>query len=220
MTILGTDVRGVVFDLDGTLLDSAPDLQSALNAILEEDELEPLSLPVVTSFIGQGTRNLVRRGYDRAGQPVEGEALDAVLGRFEAVYFEHCTELTQPYPDAEATLQDLKERGLTLGVCTNKPYVLTMQILEGLDLAKFFEAVIGGDSCAARKPDPEPLHACLKGMGVEAAHALYVGDGETDVRTARAANVPVVLVEGGYTTTPVGALGADAVVAALKGLLD
>ncbi len=220
MTILGTDVRGVVFDLDGTLLDSAPDLQSALNTVLEEYELEPLSLPDVVSLTGLGTRNLVRRGFERAGRPVEGEILDAVLHRFEAVYFEHCTDLTRPYPDAGATLQALSERGLTLGLCTNKPYVLTMQILEKLDLARFFKTVIGGDSCAARKPDPEPLLACLKGMGVEAASALYVGDGETDVRTARAANVPVVLVEGGYTTTPVEELGADAVVASLRGLLD
>jgi phosphoglycolate phosphatase len=205
-------VKAVLFDLDGTLIDSVPDIHAALNSLLAEEGLRPLSVPRVTGFVGHGVARLVDRAFAHLDRPLRGEALDAMVVRFSALYGAKAAVLTRPFPGVEPALAALHAQGIRLGVCTNKPAAITRSILKALGLAPRFDAVIGGDSTPERKPGPAPLLACLKALDAPAGRALYIGDSETDVLTARNAGLPVILVSYGYTGIPAAALGADLVI--------
>ncbi|MDH3662560.1 MAG: phosphoglycolate phosphatase [Alphaproteobacteria bacterium] len=207
--------EAVVFDLDGTLIDSAADIQTSINTVLGEDALAPLTLPLVTSFIGNGVSHLVKLAYQHRGRSLEVAALIERTGRFSRAYADNPIEQTRPFPGVVGCLRRLRERGVKLGVCTNKPLVLTEKILGGLRLRSFFQVVIGGDSCRTRKPSPEPLLACCEAPEVEPRHCLYVGDSETDVATARAAGLAIMLVAYGYAKHSADRLGADGVFVSL-----
>ncbi|MBL8697147.1 MAG: phosphoglycolate phosphatase [Alphaproteobacteria bacterium] len=210
-------MTAVIFDLDGTLVDSAPDLVGALDALLREFGRDPVGAAGRT-MIGDGAAKLVERGFmARGGLPL---ALPELSRRFVEIYESRLTELTRPFAGVDATLTALRARGLGLGVCTNKPDRATRVLLDALDLARHFTAVVGGDG--VRKPAPDPVHRTLAGLGASADRTLFVGDSPVDLAAARAAGTPVVLVSFGYTATPARALGADAVIddfAALPGLL-
>ncbi|MEZ5932007.1 MAG: phosphoglycolate phosphatase [Alphaproteobacteria bacterium] len=208
----------VVFDLDGTLIDSAPDIRVAINRVLAEDGLAPLDLPLVTSFIGNGVAKLVERAYRHRQAPLAGDDFDETVARFADSYARKAAVLSRTFPGVIEGLNALKADGLRLGICTNKPEALSRAILDQLGLAVFFDVVIGGDSCAAKKPDPAPLLACLDTLAVDPGQALYVGDSETDVQTARAAGVPVLVVTYGYAAVPADQLGADGVVDSIAAL--
>jgi phosphoglycolate phosphatase len=198
----------VVFDLDGTLVDSAPDLHVAANRLLAEEGLPPLDLAAIGRMVGEGVPRLVERIFAAVDMPLSEPATARYTDRFRAIYLEAPCRLTRPMPEARACLEALAAVGHPLAVCTNKPIAPTEIILRDLDLADFFGAVVGGDSLAVRKPDPAPLRLALDRVGGDGA-ALFVGDSETDLKTARAATVPIALVEGGYTRTPVRDLPAD-----------
>ncbi len=214
--------RAVVFDLDGTLIDSAPDLHAALNKILGERGRRELELLEATLMIGDGARNLVLRAFTATGEPpVDDDELTALTERFLEIYEYGATAFTVPYPGVEETLQVMLDRGAALGVCTNKPHRATVKILEELGMDRYFAKVVGGDSIpGVRKPDPRTLHETISGLGGEAADAVMVGDNANDVGAARNAGVPVILIEGGYTGTPASELGADMVVARFSDLPD
>lgn len=192
----------IVFDLDGTLVDSAPDLHAAANRMLAEQGHAPLSLAQVQSFIGHGIPNLVAKVMQaRAIPETRSEAMTASMLRH---YTAHPADLTRPYPHVPETLARLAEAGLTLGVCTNKNAAPARQILDALNLSRFFAVVIGGDDAPRRKPDPMPLQMAFDAL--DAPPLLFIGDSEVDAETARRAALPFGLYTKGYRKTAVDAL--------------
>lgn len=211
-------LRAVLFDLDGTLVDSAPDLHAALNAVLQRRGLRALSLDEVKSMIGDGAAMLVRRGLAAAGGDA-GET-DAVLQEFLVVYQAEAVRHTRPYDGVIDTLKHLHRSGLRLAVVTNKPHAASMAVLEGLGMARFFEAVVGGDTAARRKPHPDPVLHALRLMGVAPSQTVMVGDNHHDVAAARAAGVGAVAVTYGYSHVPHAQLGADRLIGRFADLVE
>lgn len=192
----------IVFDLDGTLIDSAPDITAAVNRMLAAEGHRPLDLATVTSFVGKGLPNLVAQVIGHVG-------LD--MGRHEELsaatleeYNRSNSSLTVPYPGVVAALERLAGDGAALGICTNKPEGPARQVLADLGLARFFDVVIGGDSLPTRKPEPGMLHASFAAL--PNLPRLYVGDSEVDAETAQNAGVPFLLYTEGYRKSPVSAL--------------
>jgi phosphoglycolate phosphatase len=204
--------KAVVFDLDGTLVDTAPDLAATLNHVLGRVGRPPVALGEVRAMVGDGVVKLIERGLAASGPPVDEETFERLRGEYMAHYGAHIADASRPFPRLRETLAGLKGAGKALGVCTNKPLALSEKLLEALDLRRDFGAVVGGDSLPERKPDPAPLRLALKRLGVEPARAAMIGDSNTDLLTARAAGVPCVLVTFGYTARPVEELGADALI--------
>ena len=200
--------RLVVFDLDGTLIDSVADLATALNETLRDLEPGSLGLPLdrVRSFVGEGARRLVSRGLDAAGIPTDP---DAAVSVFMERYSHHLLDTTRFYPGVEALLRGLA--GRRLAVLTNKPGGFSRAILEGLGGAGHFFAVIGGDD-GARKPDPAGLLRLCAAVGAAPREAVLVGDSAIDVRTARAASVPMIGVSWGLAPAGFAADPPDFVV--------
>ncbi|KMK66720.1 phosphoglycolate phosphatase [Puniceibacterium sp. IMCC21224] len=188
-------LRTVVFDLDGTLVHSAPDLQAAANRMLADLGAAPLDMETVISFIGRGVAVLVRRCLTHVGLDTDP---DAALAIFEAHYARDLTTLTRPYPGAEVMLATLRDRGLTLGLCTNKPEGPARALCDALNLTQYFDVIVGGDTLTVRKPDPDPLWHVITALGGKLPETLYVGDSETDYLTARRAGVLFAFFEGGY----------------------
>ena len=211
----GNYPAAVVWDLDGTLTESAPDLATALNALLTEAGLEPHPVERVRLMIGHGVAVLIERGFKAAGAPLSAEARDALVPDFMARYTACATDNTYLVPGARYALERLARAGIRQGLCTNKPEAVTRQILDALGATRYFGAIIGGDSTPGRKPDPVPLQACLDRLGVTAGETVMVGDSAADVGAARAAGVYVVIVPDGYTGEPAESLGADLVVGAV-----
>ncbi len=201
----------IVFDLDGTLIDSLPDIAAAANRMLEAEGRAPLSPDEVRPMIGDGAGQLVERVFAaRGGLP--GPALEPYLHRFLAEYEPRSAELTRPFPGVAETLAGLKAAGCRLGLATNKPSGATAEVLAAFGLDGLFDAVIGGDDAPALKPDPRHVTAVLDLLGLTAAEAAFVGDSPNDIAAAHAAGLPCVLVSFGYTRVPVHALGAEAVI--------
>lgn len=192
----------VVFDLDGTLIDSAPDIHAAVTGILSEEGQAPLPLATVRSFIGNGVPTLIDRVTKAAAlDPARrADRIANFLARYEAA----SAVLTRPYPGVPEALTELRGAGLTLGLCTNKPVAATNGILAAFGLQGHFAAVIGGDSLPTTKPDPAGVHLCLSRMGCESA--VYVGDSEVDCETAARAGLPFLLFTEGYRRTPTSGL--------------
>jgi phosphoglycolate phosphatase len=195
-------IRAVIFDLDGTLVDSAPDIHAAALALLEERGAPPVALAQVHGFVGAGIANFVERCLDAVGKPAKGADLARATERFKELYGTAPAELTRPYDGVEAMLGALSARGLLLGVCTNKLEVFTRQVLKGVGLDRHLRAAVGGDTLKVMKPDPAPLRHCAKLLGVGIDEALYVGDSETDADTAKAAGMAFALYSGGYRKRP------------------
>jgi phosphoglycolate phosphatase len=197
----GVDVNAVVFDLDGTLIDSAPDLKRAADQTLEDFGCRPLDEHEFRLMIGGGVSALVTRflAARQCGAP-EGAALTRFLDHYESTL----ATLTRPYPGTQEMLRALSARGLRLGICTNKLTRLARLILERFDLAQYFHCVLGGDALPYRKPDPRVLIEVFNALGGSAASSLFVGDSEVDAATAAAAQVPFILMTHGYHRGPVG----------------
>ena len=193
----------VIFDLDGTLVDSAPDIAHALNRLLEERGLEAYDLPTVTSFVGHGAPRLLEQAWAGRGKARAPGAAESDLARFEALYGEAPTARSRLYPGAREALLALRAKGYALGICTNKPEKLTHAVLEQVGIAHLFKAVVGGDTLPERKPSPEPLELCARHLGAELAATAYVGDSEVDAATADAAGAPFLLHTEGYRKGPI-----------------
>jgi len=189
-------MKAVVFDLDGTVIDSAPDLHLAANRMLSDLRRPPLTLENVAGFVGNGVPSLVARCLAATGGPAKD--LDYAILRFREHYARAPAHLTRPYAGVETMLQRLSGFGFALGICTNKPYEFAVAILEELRIMQFIGVVVGGDTLAKLKPDPAPLLLCLDRLGVAPASTLYVGDSEIDAETAFRAKVPFALYSGGY----------------------
>jgi phosphoglycolate phosphatase len=212
----------IVWDLDGTLVDSAPDLASALNTVLDKRGFFTLSIKEVRTMIGNGVPKLVERGFNAVGIRPDPAQLDELVALFVEEYKACATDNTRPYPGVVEALQEIHGMNIPMGVCTNKPEAFTRQILEGLGLSGYFSSVVGGDSTGARKPDPEPVLACLLGLVSDPASSLMIGDSVHDVHAAHAAGVFIGVVPWGYRSAPVEDLGADFIlrdVTALPGMI-
>jgi phosphoglycolate phosphatase len=201
--------RAVVFDLDGTLIDTAPDLWRATNHILASLGRRPITLKDVRAFVGHGARALIARGLAATGDGADRQTTEKLFAEFVHYYGEHIAEGSEAFPGAVPLLDRLKEQGFRLGVCTNKLEGLSVRLLEALDLRKYFDAVVGPDTIGLAKPDPSSYRETLRRMKRKIARSVLIGDSETDVLTARAAGVPVIGVTFGYTPRPVAEFRPD-----------
>jgi phosphoglycolate phosphatase len=199
----------VVFDLDGTLIDTAPDLIHTLNAILATEGIPALPFEVARPMIGGGVRPLLEQALAERGQHPGEAAMDAMFERYIQRYQDHIADRSRPYPGLEAALDRLGAQGFTLAVCTNKYESLSLRLLDALGLTARFAAICGQDTFPMKKPDPEVLRLTIARAGGDAARAVMVGDSETDVRVARAAGIPVIGVDFGYTRIPMAELSPD-----------
>jgi phosphoglycolate phosphatase len=207
--------EAILFDLDGTLIDSVPDIAAAVNELLSGDGLQVVSVDAVRSMIGNGVKKLVERAYASVGKPHEGDALNAATDRMMGIYGKHLTRHTVAMPGALDLIASYHEAGVKIAVVTNKPEAFTHEILKHFGIDEQVNVVVGGDTGPARKPEPDMLHHALTVMGVPVSRALMVGDSPADIGAARAANVASVAVHGGYTTVPADELGADRVISSL-----
>lgn len=208
------DLNGatIAFDLDGTLVDTAPDLVGALNTILAQETLPPLPFDEVRLMVGRGARALLERGFAAAGAPLDAGRAPRLVERFIAVYLDRIADQSAPFPGVIEVLTALKAAGAKLVVCTNKLTNLSDALLEAVGLLSFFDAVVGADSAPAAKPDGRHVAAAVAAVGGDLARAVMVGDSVNDALGARNAGVPSVLVSFGYTEDPVETLGADLVI--------
>lgn len=207
---LPTKPAAVVFDLDGTLIDSADDLGAAANRLLAAESRRALSGAEVRRFIGDGSRVFVQRAWAATGAPADDPTLDGLVPRFVAEYESDVAGHTHPYPGALETVAQLKAAGLKLAVCTNKPQRPAEMVLERLGFSAHLDAVAGGDRFAYRKPDPRHLADTMGLLGTGAAETVMVGDNEHDMAVARGAGTGAVLVSYGYARTPLDEIDADA----------
>ncbi len=208
--------QAVVFDLDGTLIDSAGDIARALNDAMSRRGFPPFEMSRVKEMIGGGIPKLIERAFLSHG--ISQADLMPVVADFLAAYGADPIGATTLYEGAVPLLQRLRDDGIKIALCTNKQQQITEEILRRFDIHDFFSSIVGEREGMPRKPDPEPLQFVLRELGVAPRDAVMVGDSAADSGTARAAGVPVVLVSYGYTHTPVAELGADAVIAHLDEL--
>lgn len=199
----------IIWDLDGTLVDSVPDLAAALNRLLGEYKYEPLTEQAVRQMIGHGVGVLVERGFEAVGETVTADALKVWVARFLEIYSVDASNKTTAYPGAMSAVLHFAAAGVGQAVCTNKPAAIATDILTHLGFAEHFVAIVGGDSLPLKKPSPEPLHLCLEALKCSAGECLMVGDSDVDVATARAAGMRVGVVTYGYAKAPAESLGAD-----------
>jgi phosphoglycolate phosphatase len=202
-------IGAVVFDLDGTLVDTAPDLWRATNHVLTSYGRRGITLPEVRDFVGYGARALISRGLKATGEAGDRLTVEALYADFVAHYGEHLAEESEPFPGAVALLDELKALGFCLAVCTNKLERLSVKLLEALGLAKYFDVVVGPDTVGIAKPDPAIYRETLSRMPTTIDRSVMIGDSETDVLTARAAGVPVIGVTFGYTPRPLVEFAPD-----------
>ena len=202
----------VAFDLDGTLVDTAPDLIGALNHVLDEERLPPAPTDAARHLVGHGAKALLQRGFALAERPWESEREKRLVERFVEIYLARIAQESRPFPNLLPALDALTAAGATLAVCTNKRTDLSLALLEGVGLLQRFAAVVGADSAPAPKPDARHLLSTIAAAGGRVDRALMIGDSAADVGGARNARVPVVVVSFGYSDAPVETLGADAVI--------
>jgi phosphoglycolate phosphatase len=196
----------LIFDLDGTLVDSLPDLRAALNKMLTELGRRELTPNEVRGMIGDGMRALVQRALAATGSVTDFEAAHQ---RFLEYYEAALANLSRLYPGVEATLDSLRASGVRLAICTNKPQGMTVRVLEGLGISDRFDAIVGGDAVPFRKPDPRHLLTTLERVGAAPNDSVMVGDNENDYGAARAADVRVILMRYGYLRVSAGTLAPD-----------
>lgn len=199
----------IAFDLDGTLVDTAPDLIGTLNVLLEEEGLPALPLDSARPFIGRGARWMIQRGFEAAGQHLIPARLQVLFERFLVHYRAHIADESRPFPGCEAALDALRAQGAKLVVCTNKLTDLSEVLLAALNIADRFDAVIGADKAPAIKPDASHLQVAVDAVGGDISRTIMVGDAATDAGAARNAKAHLILVSFGYTEIPAADLNPD-----------
>jgi len=204
-----TSVGTIVFDLDGTLVDTAPDLIGALNVILEREGMPPVPLQSARTMIGAGARRLIERGLELDGRNTTVADIDRLTSDFIDYYAAHIADASRPFEGLEAALDDLATRGYRFAVCTNKLEWLSKRLLDRLGLSGRFSAICGADTFGVSKPDPAILQQTVARAGGQLSSAIMVGDAGPDVGVARRAGIPVIGVAFGYTEVPMAELKPD-----------
>ena len=216
-----TDIAAlIVFDLDGTLAETAGDLMGALNHVLSLDGIAPLPVDKARSLLGAGGRALIRRGFTAAGRPLAEERLEELFRLFLGFYEAHIADHSHLFPGVVEALDRLEARGYGLAVCTNKMEGTARRLLAALGVADRFRAICGQDTFAVSKPQPGALLGTVERAGGDPARSVMVGDSVTDIDTAKAARIPVVAVDFGYTDRPVSELGPDLIIGHFDALGD
>jgi phosphoglycolate phosphatase len=199
----------VVFDLDGTLVDTAPDLIDTLNAVLAREGLPAADYAAARSMIGAGSRRMIECGLRQENRPIAAGVLDRLFDDFIAHYSAHIADRSRPFPGLDAALNTLAARDCRFAVCTNKLERLSRQLLDALGMSARFAAICGQDTFGIQKPDPEILRRTIRAAGGRPERTVMVGDSATDILTARAAGVPIIAVEFGYSDVPLAQLNPD-----------
>ena len=199
----------LLFDLDGTLADTAADLCETMNVVLTRHGRERIPDTRVRHLVGGGARLLMDRGFRETGEPASEALLDQLFEEFLDYYADHIADHTTLWPGVRELLEELSEQGAGLAVCTNKVEHLSRELLQVLEIDHFFPVVIGGDTLPVKKPDPEHLFEALRQLQVEPIHAVMVGDSETDTAAAKNAEIPCICVDFGYRRVSLDELGAD-----------
>lgn len=202
----------IVFDLDGTLVDTAPDLVDTLNAIFAREGFEPVPYENARNFVGGGAKAMIARGLQAEGRVLSRKKMDQLFNEFIAHYSEHIADRSRPFPGLTDALDALAARGCRFAVCTNKLEALSVRLLDKLSLADRFVAICGQDTFGIQKPDPEILRQTVGAAGGKIDRAVMIGDSLTDINTARAAGVPVIAVDFGYSERPITEFRPDRVV--------
>lgn len=202
----------LIFDLDGTLIDTAPDLLAATNAVLAEAGRATVDPASLRQMVGFGARALILQAMEATGGAPDEAELPRLVDSFVAHYRAHIADHSVVFPRVEATLAALKDSGARLAVLTNKPHELTGLLLPALKMEHYFDAIFGAGRMSYTKPDPRIFHDVVAEIGGPGSGAIMIGDSKTDVATARAAGVPVIVVSYGYTTEPAHTLGGDALI--------
>jgi phosphoglycolate phosphatase len=204
--------RTVVFDLDGTLVDTAPDLINALNFVLDREGLPPVPLHSARNMIGAGARKLIERGLEVEGREASPAELVRLTDDFIGYYAEHIADTSRPFDGLDRALDDLAALGCRFAVCTNKLEWLSKRLLDRLNLSSRFSAICGADTFGVSKPDPAILRQTVARAGGELSSTVMVGDAGPDIGVARRAGVPVIGVSFGYTDVPIADLKPDRVI--------
>jgi phosphoglycolate phosphatase len=199
----------IVFDLDGTLVDTAPDLINALNYVLQREGMPPVPLDKARNMIGQGARKLLERGLEVDGRDGSAADMSRLLGDFIDYYAAHIADESRPFDGLEPALDELSRLGYRFAVCTNKLEWLSKLLIDKLDLTSRFDAICGADTFGVSKPDPVILQQTVARAGGSMASAIMVGDAGPDIGVARRSNIPVIGVEFGYTEVPIAELKPD-----------
>ena len=198
-----------VFDLDGTLVDTAPDLIETLNLQLAREGLDPVPFAEARNLIGRGMKPLIERALTLRGSAFDADELARLYADYVADYAAHIADRSRPFPGLEAALDELATAGWRFAVCTNKLEWLSVRLLDALGLKERFAVICGQDTFGVQKPNPDILRRTIAAAGARPENAVMVGDSETDIATARAARIPVIAVDFGYSPQPIGELGAD-----------
>jgi phosphoglycolate phosphatase len=207
-----------VFDLDGTLIDTAPDLVDTLNVLFAREGLAAVPYDTARNLIGGGARAMIARGLEAEGRLAAPAELERLFVDYIAHYSEHLADRSRPFPGVAEALDALEAAGFRLAVCTNKLERLALMLLDRLKLTGRFAAICGQDTFGVQKPDPEVLRKTIAAAGGDPARAVMIGDSITDIRTARAARMPVIAVDFGYSERPVSELGPDRVISGFSQL--
>jgi phosphoglycolate phosphatase len=213
-----TSVRTVVFDLDGTLVDTAPDLINALNFVLDREGLPPVPLHSARNMIGAGARRLIERGLELEGRAASLEDITRLTSDFIDHYAAHIADASRPFDGLEDALDDLASRGCRFAVCTNKLEWLSKLLLDRLGLSARFAAICGADTFGVSKPDPVILRETVARAGGQLSSAIMVGDAGPDIGVARRAGIPVIGVAFGYTEIPIAELKPDRLISHMREL--
>jgi phosphoglycolate phosphatase len=208
----------IVFDLDGTLIDTAPDLIDTLTFIMLQEGLPALPFAAARHLIGGGARAMIERALAAEGRPCSAAEIERLYATFIKRYAAHIADRSRPFPHVEATLDQLAAAGHRFAVCTNKLEWLSKRLLHTLNLAERFAAICGPDTFGLHKPNPEILRLTVGRAGGEVARSIVVGDSRTDVQTARAACVPVIAVDFGYSDVPIATLQPDRIISSFADL--
>jgi len=217
----------IVFDLDGTLIDTAPDLVDTLNVVLKREGFAPVAFDGARNMIGGGAKVMIANALAAQRRSMAPERLDQLFAAFIEHYAAHIADRSRPFPGLEAALDRLAGENSRFAVCTNKLEWLTVRLLQALGIAGRFAAICGQDTFNVKKPDPEVLRRTIAAAGGRLERSVMIGDSATDIRTARAAGVPVIAVDFGYSDRPVADYGPDRIIghfdalpAAVAELLD
>lgn len=201
-----------IFDLDGTLVDTAPDLYLALSHVLKNQGLPLISLESARTHVGHGARTLIEHALTETGAVFDELLLDHLLAQYLSYYKDNISNKSKIFPGVIETLSRIQGQGLKLGVCTNKREGLSRQLLDELGLARFFSVVLGSDTLPVCKPDPHHLLETIARAGGHPDRSVMIGDSVTDIATAKAANIPIIAVSFGYAGGPAAHLGSDRII--------
>ena len=215
-----SEYAAYLFDLDGTLIDTAPDITAALNRQLVPFGVPDVSVALVATWVGTGSWQLISTALAHHGLTADEATVARVLGAYAADYADRAVEHSTPYPDAFSTVRELHERGAQLAIVTNKLSAIAQNVLRHFGIAHLFTALVGGDDVARGKPDPLALHLACTRLGVDVAVSVMIGDSRNDVLAARAAGMAVIAVDYGYNHgAPISSANPDRIVASLAELL-